>query len=339
MSLVKQKPLVSVLYQDDLLFQAKPLLHYTISELVLTARKLRSFRELARKISLLTLILSFDNGSFKVIQDEGQDKTFIPEANENSIVLRYVGQNKTLSAKYLPLILLRRLQYALLDYSNYWPASYFLSSLAKLKCADRVTRAILPESKKVFHSGTHEIAEPFLPVRRIVSKVPEDWSLIGLKTIDAFKYVLEHYEFDFLFRTNTSSYVDVPLLKRHLENKASKSLYAGVIGHAFGKMEFASGAGILMSRDVVAQICRQENYWKHGLVDDVALAELVSTFESPPVPLEPLPRLDLGSLSMAIETNPQTIRENFHFRCKSKSAEETVAIMKHIHAVKQGVNQ
>ena len=292
-----------------------------------------------KEISLITLILSFDNGPFKLIQDEGQDKTFIPEAIESSVVLRYVGQNKALDPRYLPLIAFRRLQYALLDYSNNWLAGHLLSLLARFKLADRLTRSILQESKSFSQNSKRQANEPYGPLRKIVTQVPEDWSTIGLKTIAAFKYILENYEFDYLFRTNTSSYVDVPLLKRHLENKSSKSQYAGVIGHAFGKMQFASGAGILMSRDVVAQICKQENDWKHGLVDDVALAELVSTFESPPVPLEPLPRLDLGSLSMAIETNPQIIRENFHFRCKSKSPEETVAIMKHIHAVKQGVNQ
>jgi hypothetical protein len=69
-------------------------------------------------------------------------------------------------------------------------------------------------------------------------------------------------------------------------------------------------------------------------VDDVAIADLVSSFRSPSVQLTPLHRMDIPSVRIASETEPSAIRDHFHFRCKSGSADETVAIMKHIHSVK-----
>ena len=106
------------------------------------------------------------------------------------------------------------------------------------------------------------------------------------------------------------------------------------MGKVFGNSEFASGAGILLSRDVVERICERADDWKHGLVDDIAIADLVARFTNPRVPLVPLPRLDLPTLESAMATDKEVIGSNFHFRCKSESAQETIEIMQQIHKVK-----
>jgi hypothetical protein len=257
------------------------------------------------------------------------------ETPGNAIAFRYIGKSISLPMWFKLIFLVRKFQYSALHYSRFRPVGLLLKFLAGLRLFDEAIRTIPSYSRNNRITTCIEVIENGKNWKKLETETPEDWALIGLKTILALKFLLENYEFDYLFRTNTSSYVDVPLLKRHLEHEPRTSLYSGVVGRAFGKIEFASGAGILMSRDVVIKICRKENHWKHGLVDDVALADLVSTFASPPVHLVPLSRLDLTSLSMALETDPKRIRENFHFRCKSASPEETVAIMKHIHEVKQ----
>ena len=106
------------------------------------------------------------------------------------------------------------------------------------------------------------------------------------------------------------------------------------MGKVFGNSEFASGAGILLSRDVVERICERADDWKHGLVDDIAIADLVASFTSPRVPLVPLPRLDLPTLETAMATDKEIIGSNFHFRCKSNSAQETIDIMQYVHKIK-----
>ena len=288
----------------------------------------------AEKIKLLTLILSYDEGHHKEIQTKGQDATFITEAIQASKVFRYVGRSFKLPTKYKVIFVIRRWQYALLDYSKYPFIGFLLRLFVNSRFADQATRSIPKFSGASSNKECIEVKNVNEPVPKLITESPEDWSLIGLKTILAFKYLLDNYEFDYLFRTNTSSYLDVPNLLDYLEKKPRKNIYAGVIGTTFGKTRFASGAGILLSRDIVQRISDNSDLWKHGLVDDVAIADLVATFQDPSVNVSELPRLDFASLEEAKSTDAEIIRENFHFRCKTSSAAETIGIMKHIYAVK-----
>lgn len=285
---------------------------------------------------LLTLVLSYEDGPFLTIQEEGQDPTFISASSKDSLIIRYVGKPKQLPFFYAIIFKIRRWQYLLVDYSRYWPIGTLIRLLANLRFADKAIRAIPSLQTEERVPDTIEVTVSGKPASKIITNSPEDWSLIGLKTIMAFKHVLENYDFEYLFRTNTSSYLDTKGLLDFLEGKRKKSLYGGVVGKVFGKSEFASGAGILLSRDVVERIVAKSDDWKHGLVDDIAIADLVSRFQGPTVPLSPLPRLDLPTLDFARTTDPETIRANFHFRCKSNSAQETIEIMHYVHKIKTG---
>jgi hypothetical protein len=292
----------------------------------------------AQKIKLLTLILSFDEGHHREIQSRGQDATFIREAIQNSKVFRYVGRKFKLPIKYKAIFLIRRLQYALLDYSKCSPIAAVLRLIVNSRFADSAIRSIPQYSAA---SSQEECTEVHLDnelVPKLVTESPEDWSLIGLKTVLAFKYLLANVEFDYLFRTNSSSYLDVPALLDYIVTKPRENLYAGVVGTVFEKNRFASGAGILLSRDLVQRICDSSELWKHGLVDDVAIAELIGNLQGLPVELTELPRLDLPSLVAAKSIDPELIKSHFHFRCKTDSAQETIDIMKHIYEVKSSGN-
>jgi len=292
----------------------------------------------AQKIKLLTLILSFDEGNHREIQSKGQDATFVRQAIQNSKVFRYVGRNFRLPSKYKAIFLIRRLQYGLLDYSKYSPIASVLRLIVNSRFADSAIRSIPQFSGAAQNKECTEVHVEGELVPKLVTESPEDWSLIGLKTILAFKHLLENFEFDYLFRTNTSSYLDVPTLLDYISTKPRENVYAGVIGTVFQINRFASGAGILLSRDLVQRICDNSEHWKHGLVDDVAIAELIGNLEDPKVELTELPRLDFTCLGDAKSTDPELIKSHFHFRCKTYSAQETIDIMKHIHEVKSAAN-
>src|SRR5437879_1611119 len=53
--------------------------------------------------------------------------------------------------------------------------------------------------------------------RRLVVPIPDDLANVGRKTIAAFEYALENRRFDLVFRTNCSSYVDLPNLRAYAE--------------------------------------------------------------------------------------------------------------------------
>ena len=284
---------------------------------------------------LLTLILSHDEGPFKVIQDQGQDKTFVPSACENSTVLRYIGIPRNLPNRFRIIFAWRRIQYHSLSWSNIWPLSFVLKWIANLRLFDNAIRDVYQEASREGRKGVSEIESKTGLAKTIVVDTPEDWSLIGLKTLQAFKFVLQNYDFDYLFRTNTSSYLDTSALLETIRTLPKRNLYSGVIGRVFGDLSFASGAGVLMSRDVLERVCQLEKSWNHGLVDDIALGVIVESLRNPSVNLTALSRLDIPSLEVAQQTSKELIMKNYHFRCKSKSPNETVEIMKHLQIIKE----
>ena len=283
---------------------------------------------------LLTLILSHDDGPFKVIQDQGQDSTFVPLASKDSKVVRYIGYRRKMPIFFRLIFSWRRFQYLLLNWSSLWPLTPIIRWISRSRILDKIIQSIPTRFPNRNGLGTHIVDSNNGLASTLIVDTPEDWSLIGLKTLKALRFTLDNYEFDYLFRTNTSSYVDVKSLLTHIQSFPKSSVYAGLIGKVFGSQEFASGAGILLSRDVVERVCVEGEKWDHGLVDDIALGKLIDGFSNPRVGITPLPRLDLPTLEIAEQTDNSVIRSNFHFRCKSNSATETVEIMKYVHEVK-----
>lgn len=285
--------------------------------------------------SLLVLILSFDGEPYSSIQAEGQDKTFVSRAITNSTVIRYVGQSLKLDHRFRAILLIRRFQYFLLSHSKSVVVQKLLIFLAGLKFLDEQFRDAIEASKK--KSGarkTHIAIRRDSLVGTIVTATPEGWAFVGIKTIEALKFTLQNYDFDFLFRTNTSSYLDTERLLEYLENLPQTGVYSGVVGTVMGDLEFASGAGILMSRDVVKRVCEQAESWNHSLIDDAALGELIKGFRDPAISLTPLNRLTFPTLKYAIHADPIEVRKSFHIRCKSRSPAETKRIMLHVASVK-----
>ncbi len=70
------------------------------------------------------------------------------------------------------------------------------------------------------------------------------------KTIKAFKYCVENYDFDFIVRTNLSSFWNFKLLKRKCDSLSMTNTVCAIIGNT-GKTCFPSGAGFILSKDIV----------------------------------------------------------------------------------------
>jgi len=135
------------------------------------------------------------------------------------------------------------------------------------------------------------------------------------KTLSAFDFIYKNFNFDFLFRTNISSYIHKEQFLQILNNLPSSNHYSGVPGthHSYSKKTktpFCSGSGFFLSRDVL-EICikKSENIQKN-LPDDVAIGDLLFREK---IERSPQQRLDLSE-NIAY---PQNIDKNhFHFRCK-----------------------
>jgi hypothetical protein len=166
------------------------------------------------------------------------------------------------------------------------------------------------ENFKVFfyHGGYQEEIQD----SKIILNIQKGFEYIGHKTIRALEIINEKYDFDFIFRTNSSSYINIKKLLSYLENKPKLNFYNGLIGRDENlKLDFASGSGYTLSKDLVKKIIENKNEWNHFYPDDLSLALLLKSFDIYP---SAAPRLDIFSLPI---NNHNLINQNFHFRCKT----------------------
>src|SRR5271157_292661 len=149
---------------------------------------------------------------------------------------------------------------------------------------------------------------------------------IGRKTIEFFRFARERKIFDWLIRTNCSSYIDIANLKRFLLNKPREIFFSAVVNHYAGR-PFASGSGYILSSDLVRKVIDNEQSWNHRLLDDVAISFLLQDLG---IQLQPGSRQDFQSVDQValIDT------DQYHFRCKSfgpNGHRIDCEIMKRIH--------
>ena len=99
-----------------------------------------------------------------------------------------------------------------------------------------------------------------------------------IKTILAIKWIIKNLEFDYLIRSNTSSYFQTEYLYNYLCKLPKSNLFGGIkfIHNNFGKLEkpitFINGAGMYFSKDVVEVLSVMNKDGYHGLPDDVAIS-------------------------------------------------------------------
>ncbi len=145
----------------------------------------------------------------------------------------------------------------------------------------------------------------------------DDSSLgMGEKTLLAFEWALENFDFDFLMRTNTSSYINYQNLNRYIKDNYldQEYVYSGAIHETNdvdnNTVKFASGSAFLLNRKTVNLIVENKDYWDHQYWDDVSLAILLSNQNISPV--EGL-RFDItGNITkQSVDTS------YYHYRCRS----------------------
>jgi hypothetical protein len=95
------------------------------------------------------------------------------------------------------------------------------------------------------------------------------------KTHIAFKYVYQNYDFDYIIRANSGSYVNIENLCNLLSTAPKSNLYGGVIGNAeLGR--FVSGSMYVLSKDLVEKFVLDDLYCKvpymYSYTDDVSLS-------------------------------------------------------------------
>ena len=119
------------------------------------------------------------------------------------------------------------------------------------------------------------------------------------------------------------SYVDKKLLLNFVSDKPKTKYYSGLIGY-HGNIAFASGSGFFISKDLVDYVIENSTKWNHNLIDDVALASLLSNYGVHPYLNERIDILDDYNIP----------NHYFHYRLKTGSRVNDIKRMYSIHNIK-----
>lgn len=144
----------------------------------------------------------------------------------------------------------------------------------------------------------------------LVIDTDDKYSNLAKKTLMAFESVYNNFDFDFIFRTNTSSFIDFNKLESYINNNLESLSFSGRLVDTVEGLTIASGAGFFISKKNVELILKNKSTFDTTLPDDVAVAKILLSNNIKPQNLD---RLDLKAVP-----KPKYIYENnsFHYRCR-----------------------
>ncbi len=105
---------------------------------------------------------------------------------------------------------------------------------------------------------------------------------LGVKLLLALDWCNKNIDYDFIFRTNTSSFVNKVELENFIFNNLTNKeyVYCGIplirdYKESDMKINFLSGAGIILNKKTIQLILKNKEYWDHTEWEDVALGKLL----------------------------------------------------------------
>lgn len=120
-------------------------------------------------------------------------------------------------------------------------------------------------------------------------------------------------EFDYVLRTNLSSFYHFPRLLQFLQNAPRTNFYCGT---DIGSPGIASGCGFLMSPDIARMLIDNKNYFinNRAAEDDVIMGRF---FRDRGVRLRPHARMDFFTMQDWYRQKDHIPTDFFHFRIKN----------------------
>jgi len=164
------------------------------------------------------------------------------------------------------------------------------------------SKSHIPENVSVFYIYGHRQGITTPEKSKVIGDCfyhnhPESRRNIIYKTIAFFEYCCDNFEFDYIYRPNCGSYVNLSILNGIANELPSKNLYFGTKSNNENLPAYASGAGFMISRDLAEKIVSNKDkivYPHDGqcfVMDDVSIgAALTEVFN---VEITDAPRVDV----------------------------------------------
>lgn len=143
-------------------------------------------------------------------------------------------------------------------------------------------------------------------------EMPDSLLLQGIKNMAVFRESLNH-DFNFLVTTITSSYLNLTLLEKFLEEVEPKNFLGGRIEKS-GDMSYQQGSFRVYSRDVVENLVEHSNKYKHWKIEDIAMGTLAASLYSE---FTEIPNKTLQSVTEVDKLTKEDLETTISYRCKS----------------------
>jgi hypothetical protein len=159
-------------------------------------------------------------------------------------------------------------------------------------------------------------SEEFSEIEEIAIQTNSSYIFAGRRLLGLINWFMQETTNEFIFITTTSSLINLKVLERTIMNyDANAPVYSGNLLGESGT-GFISGAGQLINRKTAEIILENFKAYPHRMLNDVALAHLLSRFGIKP---EHKPWLWIRSVQEAREVQLDECSNIFHFRLKSET--------------------
>lgn len=168
----------------------------------------------------------------------------------------------------------------------------------------------------------------FLRHKTIHVRWPDSYLTFRWKAKGMFKFILDNYDFDFLFMTSSSSFIRLDELSKLFYEQTPSRFFGGA--SAYKGANFAAGSNRILSRDLVQDLLRRPLNYLPFPIEDLSMSK--SLMDSG-VELVRLPHLDIDSLENLQQLPDTELMNHYHFRVKSGSLDNRndVVIMKALY--------
>jgi len=140
------------------------------------------------------------------------------------------------------------------------------------------------------------------------------------KTILSIEALLSQIDrFDYILRTNLSSFYVFPKLLQFLNSLPTKKCYSAHIGYNFRlNQHFGTGSGFILSTDVAKMLVHKKKrlFNNEFSNDDLVIARFLKQHK---IKLIPAPRFDFYSMNDWLASKNSLLDKHFHFRIKNSN--------------------
>lgn len=168
----------------------------------------------------------------------------------------------------------------------------------------------------------------FLKHKTIHVRWPDSYLTFRWKAKGMFRFILDNYDFDFLFMTTSSSLIRLDELSKLLSKKNPNRFFGGA--SAYSGANFAAGSNRVLSRDLVQTLLSNPFDYLPFPIEDLSMSKSLLRNG---VELVRLPHLDINSLESLQLVTDVELMNHYHFRVKSGALDNRndVVIMKALH--------